>query len=107
MKNIVQKIFSGFATPIKVSLVVLLLSTPVVANENSQITSGLIPREPNFFQQGREQFDKEIDLLLKINRQTQEPVLKVSPNQLPIQEQLLPFEKSQPLPSNHNNSKTN
>ncbi|MBD2251968.1 hypothetical protein [Nostoc parmelioides] len=106
MKTIVQKIFSGLATPIKVSLTVLLLSTPAVANENSQITGGLIPREPNFFKQGRELFDREIYFLITTNRQTQEAVLKV-PSQLSIQEQLLPFEKSQPLPNNSHNPKTN
>ncbi|BAB76243.1 hypothetical protein ACN23B_22800 [Anabaena sp. FACHB-709] len=106
MKNIVQKIFSGLATPIKLSLAVLLLSTPAVANENSRITSGLIPREPNFFKQGRDLFDREIYLLLTTNRQAQESVLKI-PNQLSIQEKLLPFEKPQPLPSNHNNPRIN
>ncbi|ABA22131.1 conserved hypothetical protein [Trichormus variabilis ATCC 29413] len=106
MKNIVQKIFSGLATPIKISLAVLLLSTPAVANENSQITGGLIPREPNFFKQGRDLFDREIYRLLTTNRQTQEAVLKI-PHQLSIQEQLFPLEKPQPLPSNYNSPKTN
>ncbi len=107
MKNIAQKIFLTLATTVGISLLALLLTSPVEAEDNSRITSGLIPREPNFFQQGREQFEREIQLLVKRSRTNQEDILKVSPNNLQIQEELSPSEKPQVPPMEPNKSESN
>jgi hypothetical protein len=86
----------------------LLLSSPASANDYSRINSGLIPREPNFFQQGREQFEREIQLLIKRSRTNQETVLKVNPDVVPKQEDLLRLlEKPQVVPSESNKYEPN
>lgn len=107
MKNITQKIFLTLATTVGISVVALLLTSPVAANDNSQITNSLIPREPNFFQQGREQFERELQLLVKKSQTNQEDLLKVSPNNPPIQEELSPPEKPQVTPVEPNKSESN
>jgi hypothetical protein len=99
MKNSGQKAFLTLATTLGISLVTLLLTSPVAANDYSRINSGLIPREPNFFQQGREQFEREIQLLIKSSRTNQETVLKVIPDNPNIQQQLSPLEKPQVVPT--------
>lgn len=104
MKNITQKIFLTLATTVGISLVALLLTLPVAANDNSQInnsqiTNSLIPREPNFFQQGREQFERELQLLIKRSQTNQETVLKVIPDKPQIQQELSPLEKPQVVPT--------
>ena len=107
MKNSGQKAFSTLATTVGIYLGTLLLTYPVAANDYSRINSGLIPRELNFFQQGREQFEREIQLLIKSSRTNQETILKVSPNSLPTQEDLLRLEKPQVVPSEPNKSESN
>jgi len=107
MRNIAQKIFLTLATTVGISLAALLLTSPVAANDNSQITNGLIPREPNFFQQGREQFERELQLLVKRSRTNQEDILKLSPNNSQIQEELSPLEKPQVAPIEPNKSESN
>lgn len=107
MKNLAQKIFLTLATTIGISLLALLLTSPVAADDNSRITSGLIPREPNFFQQGREQFEREIQLLVKKSQTNQEDILKVSPNNPLIQEELSPLEKPEVAPVEPNKSESN
>ncbi|BAT54427.1 hypothetical protein NOS3756_33960 [Nostoc sp. NIES-3756] len=108
MKNIMRKIFLTLATTAGLSLVTLLLNSPVAANDYSQIRGGLIPREPNFFQQGREQFEREVQLLIKRSRTNQETVLKVNPDVVPKQQDLLHLlEKPQVVPSEPNKSEPN
>ncbi|BCL39317.1 hypothetical protein [Nostoc sp. MS1] len=108
MKNIVQKIFLTLATTAGLSVVALLLSLPASANDYSQIRGALIPREPNFFQQGRDQFEREIQLLIQRNQKNQETVLKVNPDVVPKQEDLLRLlEKPQVVPSEPNKSEPN
>ncbi|MBD2504312.1 hypothetical protein [Anabaena azotica] len=99
MKNSEKKIFLTLATTVGISLGTLLLTSPVAANDNSQINNSLIPREPNFFQQGREQFERELQLLIKSSRTNQETVLKVVPDKPNIQQQLSPLEKPQVVPT--------
>jgi cell fate regulator YaaT (PSP1 superfamily) len=107
MKNIMQKILLTLATTAGISLIALLLTSPVAANDYSRINNGLIPREPNFVQQGREQFEREIQVLIKKGQNNQEPVLKITPNIVRTQEDLLRLEKPQLLPSEPKKSEHN
>ncbi|HEY9803077.1 MAG TPA: hypothetical protein V6D25_22130 [Leptolyngbyaceae cyanobacterium] len=99
MKNIAQQTFLRLTITVGISLIALLLTSPVAANDNSQITNSLIPRQPNFFQQGREQFERELQLLIKRSRTNQETVLKVVPDKPNIQQQLSPLEQPQVVPT--------
>ncbi|AFZ22756.1 hypothetical protein Cylst_0406 [Cylindrospermum stagnale PCC 7417] len=107
MKVNLNIIISGLAIATTVLLSVLLMNTPVAANEIQQVVNGgIYPREPNFFSRGREQFDREIQLLLDRNDAAADTLLKVSPEVQRLQERLAPREKpanSQELlkPSQH------
>ncbi|MBD2347254.1 hypothetical protein [Anabaena subtropica] len=106
MKNFLKKIFTNIAIALGIYLVALFINAPVAADENSQVINSLTPREPNFFQQGITQFERETQLLIKLSQTNQEPVLKLVPDKLPIQEQLSPLEKPQALPSEPNKTGT-
>lgn len=99
MKNVKIKFFSIVAIVLGICSVTSLIATPVVADENSQIINGITSREPNFFQQGMKQFETEIQRLAKRSQTNQESILKIVPDKSLIQEQLLPLEKPQVLPS--------
>lgn len=80
---------------------VLSITPPATAIEstpafNDSINS-IFPREPNFFTRGREEFEKEIQILLNRSRSNSEIPLKIDPKQEQIQEQLAPLENPSQL----------
>jgi hypothetical protein len=79
-------------------MAVLLASLPVAAAANQPDLNGAInPREPNFFIRGREQFEREIQLLLKRSHSSVDTPLQISPQQQRlIQEQFELLENRKP-----------
>lgn len=98
---IVQNILSNFVKATTLSLG-LLLTTPVLAQQAlDPVINGILhPRESSFFREGRERFEKEIQILaqrrnlsatiLKIRLEKIERQKKRSPNPQP---QILPLSK--------------
>ncbi|MBD2388668.1 hypothetical protein [Cylindrospermum sp. FACHB-282] len=90
-----------------VAATVLLMNAPAGANEIQPVfNGGIYPREPNFFSQGREQFEREIQVLLHRNDENGKPLLKMSPDVQRLQERLTPGEnpansQELPKPSQH------
>ena len=63
----------------------------VAASQNQQIVNGLFhPTENNFFNEGREQFEREIQMLLHQPLSSFDNLLKISPKLLQIQEKRSP-----------------
>ncbi|QLE55302.1 hypothetical protein FD725_07120 [Nostoc sp. TCL26-01] len=85
----------------------LIVNTPVFAIDNPQISNGLLPREPNFFSQGREQFEAEIRLLFHKSLMSPSSILKGIPDTIKTQEQLLPLENPRSSPVDTNKSELN
>lgn len=108
MKKILYSKFSGVSIATMLSMTVLSLTVPVFAIENPPVfnnsLNSIYPREPNFFTRGREQFEKEIQLLLNKKRSSPDTPLKISPEQQQLQEQLAPLEKPQVVPSDTDKS---
>lgn len=93
MKRNFNHIISGLAIATTVLLSVFVMNAPVAANETQRVVnSGIYPREPNFFSRGREQFEREIQLLLNRNDASAESLLKISPDVQRLQERLAPRE---------------
>jgi hypothetical protein len=88
LKNLV---FSLALAKIFALAFVLIFETPVAASQNQQIVNGLLhPTENNFFKEGREQFEREIQMLLHQPPSTSLRLLKISPELLHIQEERSP-----------------
>lgn len=69
-----------------------------------QVTNGLYrSRSEDFFEEGRRQFEREINILLKRPLAKEEPVLDVS-DELQIQERLSPLEIQNLSPGSRNRS---
>ncbi|MCG6136272.1 MAG: hypothetical protein MET45_16775 [Nostoc sp. LLA-1] len=87
-------------------MAVLWVSLPLAAKASQPVINGAInPREPNFFTQGREEFEKEIHLLLNRSRSALDTPLKINlQQQQRIQEQLAPLEKRPDSPSHPHES---
>ncbi|RCJ41963.1 hypothetical protein A6770_35630 [Nostoc minutum NIES-26] len=103
MKRIFYSTFSSVTIATTLVVTALSVTVPVFAVETAPTfndsLNAIYPREPNFFTRGREQFEKEIQLLLIIRRSSPDTPLKISPEQQQLQEQLAPLEKPQVLPS--------
>ncbi|MBW4556760.1 MAG: hypothetical protein KME59_12600 [Trichormus sp. ATA11-4-KO1] len=65
-------------------LTFLLVSLPVAATSQPVFNDVINPREPNFFTRGREQFEREIQLLLNKSRSPVDTPLKRCVTPLPI-----------------------
>ncbi|MBW4670034.1 MAG: hypothetical protein KME60_22140 [Cyanomargarita calcarea GSE-NOS-MK-12-04C] len=88
LKNLV---FSLALTKIFALAFVLIFEAPVAASQNQQILNGLLhPTEDNFFKEGREQFEREIQMLLHQPPSSFDRLLKISPKLLQIQEERSP-----------------
>ncbi|MBW4614368.1 MAG: hypothetical protein KME21_14065 [Desmonostoc vinosum HA7617-LM4] len=102
MNKFLHNIISSLPVTIMLLMTDASLTTSVSANELQRtVDSSINPREPNFFSQGREQLEREIQLLLRRSRHSSDKPLKISPKQQ-IQEQLSPLEnpsKLQELPN--------
>lgn len=107
MKSIFNTIFSSICVYWGIYFVALTVNTPVFANDNSAVSNGLIPREPNFFRQGREQFETEIRLLFHKSQISPTNILKGVPDIIKTQEQLLPLENPRSSPVDTNKSELN
>ncbi len=69
-----------------------------------RVTNGLYrSSSEDFFQEGRRQFEREINILLKRPLAKEEPVLDVS-DELPVQERLSPLEIQNLSPGSRNPS---
>jgi hypothetical protein len=108
MKSIFYQKFSNLTIAKSITLVmaVLVVSVPFAAKASQPVINGAInPREPNFFTRGREQFEKEIQLMLNRSRSALDTPLKINPQQQQrIQEQLAPLEKLPDSPSHPHES---
>ncbi|MBH8553997.1 hypothetical protein I8751_16795 [Nostocaceae cyanobacterium CENA357] len=108
MKKFLYGTFSGVTAVTALVMTILSVTAPISAIENppalNDSLNSIYPREPNFFTRGREQFEKEIQLLLNKRHSSPDTPLKISPEQQQIQEQLTPLEKPQVLPSDTDKS---
>jgi hypothetical protein len=91
--------------------IIFTLITPAVAEETNSyqsVINGVLhqPQENDFFKQGREQFSREIQLLMQRSRSTPHEILKINPEVLDIQEILSPLEKPLPVTSDINGHNT-
>ncbi|WGV28315.1 hypothetical protein [Halotia branconii] len=85
------------------TLLTLLLTTPVTAQQvPPQVINGVLHQESRFFRQGREEFEKEIQLLLRKSLNPPASLLKVHP--IKTQEQRSPNENPQIAPNDFNKS---
>jgi hypothetical protein len=74
---------------------VLLFVLPATASPSQSVINPVLHQQENdFFKQGREKFEREIQLLLQRSNSVPEDILKISPEIKPIQEQLAPQEKT-------------
>ncbi|YAF94862.1 MAG: hypothetical protein AB3A66_20080 [Nodularia sp. CChRGM 3473] len=94
MNRILDNLFPCLNIVTMLTLTLLLVSLPVVATSQPVFNDAINPREPNFFTRGREQFEREIQLLLNKSRSPVDTPLKISPQQQLIQEQLAPLDES-------------
>lgn len=98
MKRTLRNIISAVATAATLVTAGLLINTPVAAKPiQTPIQDLTHSASLDFFNQGRQQFDREIELLLDRSKLDANPILKVSPEVLP-QTQLIPLEKLQVVP---------
>lgn len=108
MKIILYRIFSSMTVATTLGMTILSTATPISAIESpptiNDSLNSIYPREPNFFTRGREQFEKEIQLLLNKKRSSPDTPLKISPEPQQLQEQLAPLEKPQVLPNDPDKS---
>ncbi len=108
MRRIFYSTFSSVTVATMLGITILSVTTPINAIESLPAFNGslnsIYPREPNFFTRGREQFEKEIQLLFNRRRSSRDTLLKISPEQQQLQEQLAPVEKPQVLPSDTDKS---
>ncbi|WP_066381609.1 MULTISPECIES: hypothetical protein [unclassified Anabaena] len=103
MKNTLYNIFSRLAITATVVLAALLITVPVAANENQQITNALInPRGIDFFREGQEQFEHEMKVLMMKDSLLPEKLLQINPEVMQVQQQLLPLENHQVIPGDVN-----
>ncbi|MBH8565722.1 hypothetical protein I8748_26710 [Nostoc sp. CENA67] len=96
MKSFLHNKLFNLAIVTTLVTTVFSITAPATAIETTPIPNNSInsiyPREPNFFTRGREEFEREIQLLLNRSPSTPEIPLKISPKQEQIQEQLAPLE---------------
>jgi hypothetical protein len=73
---------------------IFFLVVPVRAKDSQQVINATLHQQENdFFKQGREKIEREIQLLLQRSHSFPENVLEIKPDAQPIQEQLAPLEK--------------
>ncbi|BAZ05195.1 hypothetical protein [Calothrix sp. NIES-3974] len=76
---------------------VLLFGLPAQAQYPQEVINPILrPQENDFFQQGKQKFEQEIQLLLRKKDSPAEQILNVNPDIKPIQEQLAPLEMNFP-----------
>ncbi len=89
-----DQIFSTSAIATALVIIISPLNAPAIANNLQQtVNSALYPREPNFFSDGRKQFDREVQLLLQKRDSETEPILKINSEPENIPPELAPLEK--------------
>jgi hypothetical protein len=90
---------------------IFMLITPAAAegtNSYQSVVNGILhqTQENDFFKQGREKFEREIQLLMQRSRSTPHQILKINPEVLQIQEMLSPLEKPEPVNTDINGHDT-
>jgi hypothetical protein len=99
MKRNLHNIISGLAMVATLVMAGLLINPPVAANPvQTPIQDLTHSASLEFFNQGRHQFDREVELLINNSKPEVSSVLKISPEVLP-QQQLLPLEQPQVVPA--------